>query len=197
MKNLRRRNVVLFAAAPSAMVAALALVACAEAPPPRRAVAMETLPDAGPDKPQRLLVVTDGYLDVLVDGPVIATVDDVSLVHIHAGDGRITILGVKAGVTSLQLRSKDARVDTVELEVKAGTPKQRALGVGDTIVVPAKGIKEYASSGAGIFDVVPTSDGTQFVITGRKAGTSAVTFIHTDGSTESLSLTVIGGNRYF
>ncbi len=65
-----------------------------------------------------------------------------------------------------------------------------ALTVGETKTVSAQQVKNYSEGAPGIIDVRLTTDNSQFVITGRKPGSTTMLLIKNDGSQISLTVHV-------
>jgi pilus assembly protein CpaC len=65
-----------------------------------------------------------------------------------------------------------------------------ALAVGETRTISARDVKNYSEGVAGIIDIKLTSDATQFVLVGRKPGSTTLLLIKTDGSQRSISVAV-------
>lgn len=63
-----------------------------------------------------------------------------------------------------------------------------ALAIGETKTVSAQNVKNYSEGSPGIIDVKLTTDNSQFVIAGRKPGSTTMLLIKNDGS--QLTLTV-------
>jgi pilus assembly protein CpaC len=64
------------------------------------------------------------------------------------------------------------------------------LAVGETRTISAKDVKNYNDSGQGIIDIRLTPDGGQFVIVGRKSGTTTLLLIKNDGTQITYEITV-------
>ncbi len=64
------------------------------------------------------------------------------------------------------------------------------LAVGETRTISAKDVKNYNDSGQGIIDIRLTPEGGQFVIVGKKAGTTTLLLIKNDGSQITYEITV-------
>lgn len=64
------------------------------------------------------------------------------------------------------------------------------LAVGETRTLSASNVKNYNDSGQGIIDIRLTPDGGQFVIVGKKAGTTTLLLIKNDGSQLTYEITV-------
>jgi pilus assembly protein CpaC len=75
-----------------------------------------------------------------------------------------------------QDRSSTANGSVVE------TPDEIALAVGETKTVSAAGIRNYSEGSPGIVDVKLTTDNSQFVIAGRKPGSTTMLLIKNDGT---------------
>ncbi len=65
-----------------------------------------------------------------------------------------------------------------------------ALAVGETRTISARNVKNYSEGIAGVVDVKLTTDASQFVIVGRKPGSTTLLLIHTDGSQRTLNINV-------
>ncbi len=63
------------------------------------------------------------------------------------------------------------------------------LSVGETKLVAAANVKNYAPTGD-CFDVKPTPDGTQFIITGRRPGSGSLLLIKNDGAQTTYDINV-------
>src|SRR5258708_7505803 len=56
------------------------------------------------------------------------------------------------------------------------------LAVGETQTISARDVKNYSEGIAGVVDVKLTSDASQFVLNGRKPGSTTLLLIKNDGS---------------
>jgi pilus assembly protein CpaC len=65
-----------------------------------------------------------------------------------------------------------------------------ALAVGETKTVPAKDVRNYSEGSPGIIDVKLTTDNSQFVIAGRKPGSTTMLLIKNDGSQINITVHV-------
>jgi pilus assembly protein CpaC len=65
-----------------------------------------------------------------------------------------------------------------------------ALAIGETRTISARDVKNYSEGVAGIIDVKLTSDASQFVLVGRKSGSTTLLLIKTDGTQRSISVSV-------
>jgi pilus assembly protein CpaC len=65
-----------------------------------------------------------------------------------------------------------------------------ALAVGETKTISARDVKNYSEGVADIIDVKLTSDASQFVVVGRKPGSTTLLLIRNDGSQRSISVNV-------
>ncbi|MBK6691927.1 MAG: hypothetical protein IPG50_06940 [Myxococcales bacterium] len=68
--------------------------------------------------------------------------------------------------------------------------EELALAVGDTKTISAAGVRNFADPVGGIIDVKTTGDGTQFVISARKTGTTTLLLIKNDGSNHTYVVSV-------
>jgi pilus assembly protein CpaC len=64
------------------------------------------------------------------------------------------------------------------------------LGVGETRTISARDVKNYSEGVTGVIDVKLTTDGGQFVINGRRAGSTTLLLIKNDGSQTTLNVNV-------
>jgi pilus assembly protein CpaC len=64
------------------------------------------------------------------------------------------------------------------------------LGVGETRTISARDVKNYSEGVAGVIDVKLTTDGNQFVINGRRPGSTTLLLIKNDGSQTTLNVNV-------
>ena len=64
------------------------------------------------------------------------------------------------------------------------------LAVGETKTISAQDVKNYNDSGQGVIDIRLTPDGAQFVIVGKKAGTTTLLLIKHDGTQITYEITV-------
>jgi len=65
-----------------------------------------------------------------------------------------------------------------------------ALAVGETKTIPATGVRQYSVAAEDIASVTPTPEGSQFVISGRKPGTTTLLLIKNDGSRVTYDISV-------
>lgn len=90
--------------------------------------------------------------------------------------------GVARGESPHSDRKPDPVTDPTQAEVN--------IAIGGTQLISARGIRNYSEGSPGIIDVKLTSDNSQFVVSGRKAGSTTLLLIHTDGTQESYLVTV-------
>jgi pilus assembly protein CpaC len=72
----------------------------------------------------------------------------------------------------------------------AGHGDDIALAVGETKTIPAAGVKQYSVAAEDIASVTPTPEGSQFVISGRKPGSTTLLLIKNDGSRVTYDINV-------
>jgi pilus assembly protein CpaC len=65
-----------------------------------------------------------------------------------------------------------------------------AMAVGETKTISARDVKNYSEGVPGIIDVKLTSDASQFVLVGKRAGSTTLLLIKMDGSQRSISVNV-------
>ncbi len=64
------------------------------------------------------------------------------------------------------------------------------LAVGETLTIPARGVRNYSIGVSGIMDVSLTSDATQFVLVGKAPGSTTLLLIRNDGTQKTLNVAV-------
>jgi len=64
------------------------------------------------------------------------------------------------------------------------------LAVGETRTLSARDVKNYNDSGQGIIEIRLTPDGGQFIIVGKKSGSTTLLLIHNDGTQTTYEITV-------
>jgi pilus assembly protein CpaC len=64
------------------------------------------------------------------------------------------------------------------------------MAVGETRTIPARDVKNYSEGVPGIIDVKLTTDASQFIIVGKKPGSTTLLLIKADGSQRSISVNV-------
>ena len=64
------------------------------------------------------------------------------------------------------------------------------LAVGETKIISAKDVKNYSEGVAGIIDIKLTSDSSQFVLNGKRPGSTTLLLIKSDGSQITLNIDV-------
>jgi pilus assembly protein CpaC len=65
-----------------------------------------------------------------------------------------------------------------------------ALAIGETKTISARDVKNYSEGVAGVIDVKLTSDASQFVLVGRRPGSTTLLLIRNDGSQRAISVNV-------
>jgi len=102
-----------------------------------------------------------------------------------AGGALFLALGF-ADVTLAQAKPpKDAKSET--------TPEasnEIVLSVGETRTISARDVKNYSEGVTGIIDVRLTTDASQFVLVGKKSGSTTLLLIKTDGSQNTITVNV-------
>jgi len=72
----------------------------------------------------------------------------------------------------------------------AAASNEIVLSVGETRTISARDVKNYSEGVAGIIDVRLTTDASQFVLVGKKAGSTTLLLIKTDGSQSAMTVNV-------
>ncbi len=89
-----------------------------------------------------------------------------------------------------------ASAPTVFAQPKGGDKGDRdhveelSLAVGETKTISAKDVKNYSEGSPGIIDTRLTPDGTNFIVAGKKPGTTTLLFIKNDGTQINWVVTV-------
>ena len=91
-------------------------------------------------------------------------------------------------VTGLSGASAHADPQKANARAEAG-PEEVSLAVGETRTIPARDVKNYSEI-TGIVEIKLTSDATQFVLMGRKPGSSTLLLIKNDGSQARVQVNV-------
>jgi pilus assembly protein CpaC len=101
------------------------------------------------------------------------------------------LAGALAGVTAAWLSL--AACPALAQSNKPATPADTAelsFAVGETRTLPARDVRNYSEGVGGVIDVKLTSDATQFVVTGRKPGSTTLLLIKNDGSSHTINVNV-------
>lgn len=88
------------------------------------------------------------------------------------------------------LRETHARAEVSKPRERIETGEEITLSIGETRTISARDVKNYSEGVAGIIDVKLTSDATQFVLVGRKVGSTTLLLIKTDGTQLTLNVNV-------
>jgi pilus assembly protein CpaC len=107
--------------------------------------------------------------------------------HRFSATGALFLALSFANVTLAQKAkpAKDAKTE--------GTPEasnEIVLSVGETRTISARDVKNYSEGVSGIVDVRLTTDATQFVLVGKKSGSTTLLLIKTDGSQTAMTINV-------
>ena len=99
-----------------------------------------------------------------------------------------------AAIAALVIPSALLAVPVAEAQPKPrrcpGSSEDMTFAVGETKTLSARDVKNFSDSGGGIIDVRLTSDGSQFVIVGKKAGTTTLLLIKQDGTQITYEITI-------
>jgi pilus assembly protein CpaC len=101
-------------------------------------------------------------------------------------------LGLAAGVVLVALVASvpaHAGPDRPDAAV-ADSGQNITLAIGETKVISARDVKNYSEGVAGIVDIKLTSDASQFVINGKRQGSTTLLLIKNDGSQVTLNIDV-------
>jgi pilus assembly protein CpaC len=72
----------------------------------------------------------------------------------------------------------------------ADTADEINMAIGENRIISARDVKNYSEGVPGIIDIKLTSDNSQFVINGRKAGSTTLLLIKADGTQNTLNINV-------
>jgi pilus assembly protein CpaC len=101
----------------------------------------------------------------------------------------VAVLGAAVLCATARGAMAQARADRAD----ATTPDSGqtiTLAIGETKVVSAKDVKNYSEGVSGIIDIKLTSDASQFVINGKRAGSTTLLLIKSDGTQITLNIDV-------
>jgi len=159
-----------------------------------RPVATEALPPPPPPARARLRLRL-GEAGTIRGALATIAIDDPSLVRVFEEDGAFVVVGKRLGSSVVRVASPDGDSRAIDLEIVAGEPATRALGVGESVVLSVRDVKEYS---VGLPEVVLTSmtaDGTKLVVSGRKPGRTSIVLFDKEGNLRTHELLVLGGRR--
>ena len=84
----------------------------------------------------------------------------------------------------------EAQTQTAKRPTSAELNQDIVLAVGETRTISARDVKNYSEGVAGIVDIKLTSDASQFVLVGRKPGSTTLLLIKNDNSQNTLNINV-------
>jgi pilus assembly protein CpaC len=94
-------------------------------------------------------------------------------------------------VPAIALQAPSARAQAARTGASRDHNEELTLAVGETKTISARDVKNFVpDAGQGIIDVRLTPDGGQFVIVGKKAGTTTLLLIKTDGTQVTYEISV-------
>ncbi|MGA7121492.1 MAG: pilus assembly protein N-terminal domain-containing protein [Polyangiaceae bacterium] len=99
------------------------------------------------------------------------------------------LLGVAALCAAPRTALAQARADRSDAAT-ADNAQTITLAIGETKVISAKDVKNYSEGVTGIIDIKLTSDASQFVVNGRRAGSTTLLLIKNDGSQTTINIDV-------
>lgn len=101
-----------------------------------------------------------------------------------------TALLCALGVTSGQALAAPNNPAGAAAGSATGHADDIALAVGETKTIPATGVRQYSVAAEDIASVTPTPEGSQFVISGRKPGSTTLLLIKNDGTRVTYDINV-------
>jgi pilus assembly protein CpaC len=102
-------------------------------------------------------------------------------------------LALASSVTGTEQAAAQANASTSKTatrEVKLDEDLALDLALGESRTISASNVKNYSEGAAGFIDVRITSDGSQFVVTGTKPGSTTLLLISKDGTRTSYNVNV-------
>jgi pilus assembly protein CpaC len=99
------------------------------------------------------------------------------------------LIGSLALSSSLALAAPDPK-GAGAAATATGHADDIALAVGETKTIPATGVRQYSVAAEDIAAVTPTPEGSQFVISGRKPGSTTLLLIKNDGTRVTYDINV-------
>ncbi len=177
-----------------AAISAAVTAGCGAPPTAHAALAMESigLPGTEPLHTMRLRV---GEAGVLVEEAILVEAENPALLRAYAETDTLAVIGRRIGTTTVRIVRRDGETSTLRVTVGDGDASPYALSIGDTFVLGLKDVREYSIGLPGIVAVTPTSDGTELVVTGRKAGATTLVTFDAKGRSTARELLVVGGQR--
>ena len=98
-------------------------------------------------------------------------------------------LALAVGIAGLALASRTAEAQGGSVGV-VQNGETITLAIGETKIVSAKDIRNYSEGVAGIIDIKLTADASQFVLAGKRPGSTTLLLIRNDGSQITLNIDV-------
>jgi pilus assembly protein CpaC len=97
---------------------------------------------------------------------------------------------LSSSIAPAQQRRADASTQKRAEETEIAPGEDVNLGIGETRTLSARDVKNYSEGVTGIIDIKLTTDGSQFVLNGRRAGSTTLLLIKNDGSQTTLNVNV-------
>ncbi|HWP09255.1 MAG TPA: pilus assembly protein N-terminal domain-containing protein [Polyangiaceae bacterium] len=91
---------------------------------------------------------------------------------------------------SVSLAQKAKAPKDAKSDVTTEASNEIVLSVGETRTISARDVKNYSEGVTGIIDVRLTTDASQFVLVGKKSGSTTLLLIKTDGSQTTITVNV-------
>jgi pilus assembly protein CpaC len=102
----------------------------------------------------------------------------------------LVVVAALAAGSSVVTQSHMALAETQKVNAHTdANPEEVSLAVGETRTISARDVKNYSEI-TGVVDIKLTSDATQFVLMGRKPGSSTLLLIKNDGSQTRVQVNV-------
>ena len=91
---------------------------------------------------------------------------------------------------SVSLAQKAKAPKDAKSDVTTEASNEIVLSVGETRTISARDVKNYSEGVTGIIDIRLTTDASQFVLVGKKSGSTTLLLIKTDGSQTTITVNV-------
>ena len=103
-----------------------------------------------------------------------------------------TCAGLLAGAPALaqQPVTPPTAPATTPVPPARGAGRDLSLAVGEQVLVPADGIRQFSEGTPGVVDVRTPADGRNLVVVGQRAGSTTLLLIRNSGAQETLQITV-------
>ncbi len=156
---------------------------------------MEALPPPPPPARKKLELHRGGLGRVLRAKVVAVAASSKDIVRVYADAESLSVIARAPGKTTLHLELSEGGTEDVDVVVvNGGDAPTRGIAIGESIVLPLPDVKDYSVGLPEIASASMTTDGTQLVVTGKKAGATTILLLGPKGN-RSHELVVVDGRR--